>query len=326
VEPFKTYLNLIENELAQLELNKQPHELYEPIRYILSLGGKRIRPVLTLTACEAFGGNPLNAKYAALAIEVFHNFTLMHDDIMDKAPLRRNKPTVHTKWNETIAILSGDTMFVYSQLLMLKSPDKHIKTLLELFNKTAIEVCEGQQLDMNFEQQQQVSIPSYINMIALKTAVLLATSLKIGAIIADADTNNCNLIYEYGKNLGIAFQLQDDILDVYGNPDKFGKQVGGDIISNKKTFLLLKALELAKINPYKLSELQNWLQVSTKHAKEKVEAITEIYNFLGIKEIAENEMKKYLNKALQSLDSTSLNTNYKELFKSFAHSLMLRQT
>jgi len=323
-EKLNQYLSLVESELLKLNLNGKPKELYKPIQYILSLGGKRIRPVLTLLACEAHNGKTAEAINAALGIEVFHNFTLMHDDIMDCAPLRRNHATVHTKWNENIAILSGDAMFVLSQQLMLKLPEQHLKQCLSVFNKTALEVCEGQQIDMNFETQQTVTIQAYINMIALKTSVLLAGALKIGAIIAGAQPKETDLLYEYGKNLGIAFQLQDDILDVYANPDKFGKQVGGDIISNKKTFLLLKAMELAKLNIYKEEELHLWLQASPQYAAEKVEAITAIYNFLGVKEIAENEVKLYVNKALANIEQSSMNDNSKKWFYELADHLMKR--
>lgn len=324
MEKLNSYLLFIEEELNKLSLNGKPGELYEPIKYTLSLGGKRIRPVLTLIACEAFGGIKSNAINAALAIEVFHNFTLLHDDIMDNAPLRRSKETVHIKWNPNIAILSGDAMFVISQQLMLKTASDQLIPCLELFNKTALEVCEGQQLDMNFEKQEYVSIPYYINMIALKTAVLLACSLKTGALIAGASSQDADLIYSYGKNIGIAFQLQDDILDVYADPLKFGKQVGGDIISNKKTFLLLKALELSKLNPYKADELNLWLQAGAEHAKEKVEAVTGIYNFLGVKEIAEKEVTKYHQAAINDLNNLSISEECKKPFYEFATYLMTR--
>jgi geranylgeranyl diphosphate synthase type II len=324
LEKLNEYLQFIEEELSKLNINGKPSELYEPIKYTLSLGGKRIRPVLTLISCEAFGGSKDQALNAALAIEVFHNFTLLHDDIMDNAPLRRTKETVHVKWNPNIAILSGDAMFVLSQQLLLKSETDSLIKCLILFNKTAIEVCEGQQLDMNFEKQEYVSIPSYINMIGLKTAVLLACSLKIGALIAGSNDEDAQHIYNYGYNLGVAFQLQDDILDVYADPNKFGKQVGGDIISNKKTFLLLKAMELSKLNHYKESELKMWMQAGQEHAKEKVEAVTLLYDFLGVKEIALKEVDKYHHVALTSLDKINLNENQKKVFYDFAHFLMKR--
>lgn len=324
MEKLNAYLQYIEDELSSLNINGKPPELYDPIKYTLNLGGKRIRPVLTLISCEAFGGSKELALDTALAIEVFHNFTLLHDDIMDNAPLRRSKDTVHVKWNSNIAILSGDAMFVLSQQLLLKNETASLKKCLVLFNKTALEVCEGQQLDMNFEKLEYVSIPAYINMIGLKTAVLLACCLKMGALIAGSSDDDAQHIYNYGYNLGVAFQLQDDILDVYADPSKFGKQVGGDIISNKKTFLLLKAMELSKLNHYKESELKMWLQAGQEHAKEKVEAVTSLYNFLGVKEIALKEVDKYHQLALSYLDKLNLRDNQKIVFYEFAHFLMKR--
>jgi geranylgeranyl diphosphate synthase type II len=284
-----------------------------------------MRPVLTLAACEMFGGNYKDAAYSALAIEVFHNFTLLHDDIMDKAPLRRNKATVHNKWNENIAILSGDAMFVKSQQLMLKTPDYALRSVLEVFHQTALEVCEGQQLDMNFESMNNVSLHNYIHMIELKTAVLLGAALKIGALIAKADEGNSKQVYQFGKNIGIAFQLKDDILDVYGDPEKFGKQVGGDILSNKKTYLLLKAIELAKLNKYKEEELTLWLRASEFDPKHKVEAVTEIYNFLGVKKLAEQEMEHYYSLALKNLNSITVPEQNKIALVEFADYLMKRE-
>jgi geranylgeranyl diphosphate synthase type II len=240
------FQQLIEKGLSSLELDKKPAELYDPIQYMLNLGGKRMRPALLLMSNEMFGGNPEEVISPALGIEVFHNFTLLHDDIMDKAPLRRTKATVHEKWNANVAILSGDTMFVQSCQLMMKVNDKYLRKVMDLFMKTAIEVCEGQQYDMNYESIEKVSLDEYLEMIALKTAVLLGGSLAIGAICADAKEDDIENIYHFGKKLGIAFQLQDDILDAYGDAEKFGKQVGGDIISNKKTFLLISACEQAK--------------------------------------------------------------------------------
>jgi len=240
----------LQNSINQYISNKtygaSPVELYEPINYIMSLGGKRLRPCLLLMACDMFGGDVEQALAPALAIEVFHNFTLMHDDIMDKAPLRRGKPTVHEKWNANTAILSGDVMMVESNKLIMQVKDNILRPVLDVFNDTAVGVCEGQQIDMNFETRQDVQIDEYINMIRLKTAVLVGGALKMGALVGGADDAEGTLLYNFGEQLGIAFQLQDDILDVYGDPKKFGKQVGGDIISNKKTYLLIKALELAK--------------------------------------------------------------------------------
>ena len=242
---------------------------------------------------------------------------------MDKAPLRRNKPTVHVKWNNDIAILSGDTMFVKSYQLMMQTEDKHLRHVLEIFCKTAIEVCEGQQLDMNFETQQNVSIQDYLNMITLKTAVLLAGSLQIGAIIGGADNNSAQHLYEFGKNIGIAFQLQDDILDVFGDSEKFGKQTGGDILSNKKTFLLLKAIETAKGNA--LQQLNFWLNKKDFIAEEKINAVKLIYNELGVKEISENKMRKYHQTAMHHFNAINIDANKKVELLAFAESLMVRE-
>ena len=312
-----------EVENYSLQLKGNPAELYEPISYTLLLGGKRMRPVLVLMACEIFGGDIEKAIHPALGIEVFHNFTLLHDDIMDKAPLRRNKPTVHVKWNNDIAILSGDTMFVKSYQLMMQTEDKNLRQVLEIFCKTAIEVCEGQQLDMNFETQQNVSIQDYLNMITLKTAVLLAGSLQIGAIIGGADNSSAQHLYEFGKNIGIAFQLQDDILDVFGDSEKFGKQTGGDILSNKKTFLLLKAIETAKGDA--LQQLNFWLTKKDFVAEEKIHAVKLIYNELGVKEISENKMREYHQTAMQHFNAIKIDAVKKVELLAFAESLMVRE-
>ena len=300
-----------------------PSELYEPISYTLLLGGKRMRPVLLLMACDIFDGELEKAIQPALGIEVFHNFTLLHDDIMDKAPLRRNKPTVHEKWNSNVAILSGDTMFVKSYQLIMQSPDSCLRQVLEIFCKTAIEVCEGQQLDMNYETKQNVSIDDYLHMITLKTAVLLAGSLQIGAIIGGAKNEDAQHLYEFGKNIGIAFQLQDDILDVFGDAQKFGKQVGGDILSNKKTFLLLTALELAKGDT--LEELENWLSKKQYTAEEKIAAVKNIFLTLDVKAIAGKKMNEYHQKAMQHFNSINCKPEKRAELLAFAESLMVRE-
>lgn len=322
-----SFKNLIDFELEEFNkslLNKKPVSLYDPIKYTLDLGGKRMRPLLTLIACDLFDGNVSDAVKPALGIEIFHNFTLLHDDIMDKAPLRRNQPTVHKKWNADIAILSGDTMFVQSFQYVMQAPAAYLKEVMEVFTKTAIEVCEGQQMDMDFESQSNVSIPQYIKMIGLKTSVLLAGSMKIGAIIGGARDEDANHLYEFGKNLGIAFQLQDDILDVFGNSDKVGKQSGGDIVSNKKTFLLLKALDMA--DRYKKEELQLWMHTRDLNSTEKVEAVKSIYEYLGVKSLAEAEMHKFYTKSLLHLNEIPCNETKKEQLKSFAQNLMLRES
>ena len=303
-------------------LPAQPAELYEPIRYILSVGGKRLRPALVLMACDMFGGDVHAAIQPALGVEVFHNFTLMHDDIMDNAPLRRGKPTVHEKWNPNIAILSGDAMLVEAYRLMAAAGGNVLKPVLDVFSQTALGVCEGQQFDMNFEESDNVSIDQYLDMIRLKTAVLLGGALKIGALIGGAGTADADNLYSFGMNLGIAFQLQDDILDVYGDPEKFGKQVGGDIISNKKTYLLIKALELAQGK--QAAELQQWLAAKTFDNAEKVQAVTSIYNHLNVRAQAEMEMNAYAEVAFKSLDDISLPAERKQYLHAFADSLLVR--
>ncbi|MBU2045104.1 MAG: polyprenyl synthetase family protein [Bacteroidetes bacterium] len=262
---------IIDQAVKDTTYPSEPKELYEPISYLMALGGKRLRPAMVLMATDLFGGDIQEALAPALAVELFHNFTLMHDDIMDKAPLRRGQPTVHAKWNEAVAILSGDVMFVKAYKMMIQVKPDILSPVLEVFNQTAVGVCEGQQIDMNFERRAEVSIPEYVEMIRLKTAVLVGGALKIGALIGNASEKDAQLLYEFGENLGIAFQLQDDILDVYGDPEKFGKQVGGDIISNKKTFLLIKALELAEGETAK--SLNHWLNLTQFDAEAKVKLL-----------------------------------------------------
>lgn len=315
--------SIINKAIADTKYKEQPPELYEPISYLMQLGGKRMRPVLVLISAELFGGNILKALDAAIGIELFHNFTLMHDDIMDKAPLRRGKPTVHAKWNESAAILSGDVMFVEAYKLMIKVEDNILRDVLAVFSDTASGVCQGQQSDMNFEKRDNVSIAEYLLMIRQKTAVLLAGSMQIGALIGGADKDQAALLYEFGENLGIAFQLQDDILDVYGNPEKFGKQVGGDILSNKKTFMLIKAKELA--HDLVAAELDQWLNYSMNDPIAKINGITSIYNLLEVRKLAETEMERYVNKALGALDLVSVAGPKKELLRGFAEQLLIRE-
>jgi len=314
---------LINDAVGKLSYPAYPADLYEPISYILSIGGKRMRPALLLLACDLFGGDVNKAIEPALAIEVFHNFTLMHDDIMDKAPLRRGKATVHEKWNANVAILSGDAMMVEANRMMMKVDDSILRKVLDVFNDTATGVCEGQQIDMSFEQRNDVSIEEYINMIRLKTAVLLGGTLKIGSIIGGADLTDAELINSFGVNLGIAFQLQDDILDVYGDPEKFGKQVGGDIISNKKTFLLIRALELAKDS--QAQTLNHWLNATEFDSIEKVKVITGIYNDLDIRQHAEEAMQTYADKAFTALDAINLPEDHKQYLRDFADGLLVRE-
>lgn len=325
----KNYQPLIELFLKHLEeyksnLNsKSPKELYEPENYILSLGGKRLRPLLALVACDLFDKDPKHALNSALAVELFHNFSLIHDDILDAAPLRRNKETVHMKWNTSIAILSGDVMLVKASQVLENYDFKEFKKLNTLFNKTAIEVCEGQQYDMNFENEKNVLVEDYLQMITYKTAVLLGCSLKMGAINANAPESDQNNLYEFGKHLGIAFQLLDDLLDAFAvDSEKFGKQIGGDIISNKKTFMFLKAVELA--NEKQQKQLAKLLK--TKDATKKIEGVLEIYNDLKIKELCQIEADKHTAIAINCLAKVSANATKKESLKKFANELLNRQS
>jgi geranylgeranyl diphosphate synthase, type II len=315
--------DIISDAVDKLSFPVHPAELYEPLSYILSIGGKRMRPALLLMACDLFGGDIDQAISPALAIEVFHNFTLMHDDIMDNAPLRRGRVTVHERWNQNVAILSGDVMLIEGYKLMMKVPDHLLRQILDIFNQTAVGVCEGQQIDMAFEQRDDVTIVEYIEMIRLKTAVVLGGALKIGSLIGGADKRDADLLSSFGENLGIAFQLQDDILDVYGDPEKFGKQVGGDIISNKKTYLLIKALELAKGETAEL--LTHILDNKDFISEDKVKAITAIYNSLDIRQHAENEMQAYADKAFIALDAINLPEEQKQYLRDFADGLMVRE-
>lgn len=282
-----------------------------------------MRPVLVLHSTELFGGDIFKALDAAIGIELFHNFTLMHDDIMDKAPLRRGKATVHVKWNESAAILSGDVMFVEAYKLMIKVDDRILREVLDVFSDTASGVCQGQQADMNFERRDNVSIEEYLHMIRQKTAVLVAGSMQIGALIGGAEKKEARLLYEFGVNLGLAFQLQDDILDVYGNPAIFGKQVGGDILSNKKTFMLIKAKELAQEEV--AADLDQWMNNSSPLPAEKINAITTIYNQLEVRKLAEREMEYFVNKALDALEQVSVDSSKKQLLRSFAEDLLIRE-
>lgn len=289
----------IQNAIAQLDWKREPYGLYEPIEYILNLGGKRLRPMLAVLASQIFNGNKEDVIPAALALEVFHNFTLLHDDVMDKADMRRGHPTVHTKWNENTAILSGDQMMIeaYKQLALL--PDDKLPQVLRWFNEMATAICEGQQYDIDFESSTTVAISDYLMMIEKKTALLLAYSLRIGAYIAGASEQEQEALFQYGRHIGIAFQIQDDVLDVYGDPSNFGKAIGGDICCNKKTFLLLTALDIADAES-KASLLQ-WLITSNKNA-EKIQAVTALYTQLGVREIGETVMEDHTAEALAQLE------------------------
>ena len=297
----------------------EPASLYEPNEYFLKLGGKRIRPILCLMGSELFDEIKEDAWHAASAIELFHNFTLIHDDIMDKAPLRRGMPTVHSKYGENTALLAGDAMLVTAYEHLNKISPDLLPTILRLFNTTAKQVCEGQQYDMDFEKAASVQFDEYLRMIELKTSVALAASLKIGAILGGAGERNQNLLYEFGKKLGIAFQVQDDYLDAFGDPEKFGKQVGGDILSNKKTFLLIHTLEVAA--PAQLKELQDHLK---NNASGKIEKVLKLFNDCKAGEWALELKNKYLDEALDHLEDIAVLSKRKEPLKELAHFLVKR--
>ena len=319
----KQLLLRVKSALSEVKFdNNNPSELYQPITYTLNLGGKRIRPVMVLLTCDLFGGDIETAINPAIAIEIFHNFTLLHDDIMDNAPIRRGKETVFKKWNTNVAILSGDTMFAlaYKYLVKTKVPD--IQSILDIFTKAAIEVCEGQQYDMNYETNDNVSIPEYIEMIRLKTAILIATSLRTGAVVAGADKTDVENIYLFGENVGIAFQLMDDLLDVYGNQEVFGKKIGGDIVTNKKTYLLIKAMNEAKDKD--LAELKKYFSSTNFNDEEKIKSVTEIYNKLGVKESTNQLINDYYDKALMCLSKISINDDKKAVLKKYSDQLVTR--
>ncbi len=305
-----------------LNISATPDELYEPVRYILSIGGKRLRPVLVLMGCMLFDDDFEKAIIPSLAMEVFHNFTLIHDDIMDKADMRRGKPTVHKKWSENVAILSGDAALVEAYKLIAKSPADKLPETLSIFNNTAIEVCEGQQYDMNFETDEQVDVKEYLEMIRLKTSVLIAACCKIGAVIGGAKQEDADLLYEFGQNLGLAFQLQDDLLDVYGDPKVFGKKIGGDILANKKTYLMIKALELSTNE--KRKELQQLITDTKITDNEKIRRVTEIYNEAKVSEAAKNRIEDFYQKAIAALQKISVADERKKGFNEFAANLMKR--
>jgi geranylgeranyl diphosphate synthase, type II len=310
--------------LVAQTLAKQPTHLYDPIDYIMQLGGKRLRPALLLMSYNLFSTDMERALPAAYCIELFHNFSLVHDDIMDAAPLRRGKPTVHTKWNLNTGILSGDAMLIlcYDYLLAAKAGRK-LAEIIAIFNKTAIEVCEGQQYDMDFEQRTDVKIETYIEMIALKTSVLLAAALQIGALLGGASKKNATHLYEFGKNIGIAFQLQDDILDAFGDPALFGKKLGGDIVQNKKTYLVIKALELADIATK--NELFQWMNTPTTDENAKIQAILHIFNRLEVRAAAEMEQSRFLATAFQHLEKVTVAPDKKNILIDLANELMLRK-
>jgi geranylgeranyl diphosphate synthase type II len=308
--------------LKDYNTERDPKNLYEPVQYILNLGGKRLRPILTLMTADCFGGDVNKALDAALAVEVFHNFSLIHDDIMDDAPLRRGQQTVHEKWDLNTGILSGDAMLIMAYQLFENYPPETFQNLLTLFSKTALEVCEGQQYDIDFETRNEVSIAVYLKMIEYKTAVLVAAAMKMGAIIAGASDEDQNRCYEFGKNLGIAFQLQDDYLDAFGNPETFGKQVGGDIIENKKTYLFLKALEFSSENDRQ--KLRHLFNATNTDSKTKVESVKQIFTTSGSAEATKKAITSYTKKAFEVLQALTISDKNKQILKDFGTQLMTR--
>ena len=317
------YQQFISDYLISQYETKEPKNLYEPIRYILELGGKRMRPVLTLMSAEIFDSNYQKALPAALAVEVFHNFSLIHDDIMDDAPLRRGNVTVHEKWNTNTAILSGDAMLILAYQYFEKYDTDVFRDLAKLFSKTALEVCEGQQWDVDFETRNDVSISDYLKMIEYKTAVLVGAAMKMGAIVAETTTENSELIYNFGLNLGLAFQLQDDYLDAFGDPETFGKQVGGDIIENKKTYLYLKAMEFGS-DQEKEQLLQLFSNQPTENSA-KIESVKNIFNTSGASRATQQAIQEYTLIAFATLQNISIDNEKKDILKSFGENLMGRK-
>lgn len=318
---FEEICRTIEEALARLTFDQPPRSLFDPITYILSLGGKRIRPALALMACDLFGGKNEDVLQPALGLEVFHNFTLLHDDLMDEADRRRDKPTVHKLWNPNVAILSGDAMLICAYQLVAKANDKAI---LELFSRTALEICAGQQYDMEFESRPDVTEEEYLEMIRLKTAVLLACALKVGAMIGGASAADADALYDYGIHIGLAFQLQDDLLDVYGDPKTFGKNIGGDILCNKKTFLLINALSVASEEQRQVME--DWMARKTYDAQEKIAAFTNLYNELSIRDLTERRIEDYYRMADEDLARLSIAPESLSVLKGTCDRLMKRKS
>ena len=316
------YQNLIQSAIEKEIVHREPFELYDPINYTLTMGGKRLRPLLTLLTCDIFEGNVQDAIYPALGLETFHNFTLLHDDIMDKAPIRRGLPTVYKKWDSNRAILSGDTMMVMAYDFILESPKDLLHDIFTVFNKVGREVCEGQQYDMNFETDNNVKLDEYLKMIHLKTAVLLGGSMRVGAIIARTSEKNAQLIYDFGESVGMAFQLQDDYLDAFGDEDIFGKKNGGDIRANKKTYLYLKALELGSRKQQ--NELKELFNIQEEDNDDKVMRVLEIFNDLNIKTETQSLMDYYYDKAMKTLEKIDLNQEKRGVLVKLAEGLMNR--
>lgn len=316
-------LNKVNEFLASLSYDRKPASLYEPIKYVLSMGGKRIRPTLMLLAYNLFKEDPEKILMNAIALETYHNYTLLHDDLMDNADMRRGKMTVHKKWNANTAILSGDSMLVLAYERMAQCDQKYLDSVLRLFTTTALEIGEGQQYDMEFENRNDVKEEEYIEMIRLKTSVLLACALKIGAILAEASAEDADNLYKFGEQIGLAFQLQDDYLDVYGDPKVFGKEIGGDITSNKKTYMLINAFNHA--NETQLAELQKWVTAKVFDRKEKVAAVTRLYDEIGIDKMAQDKIAYYFEQSKKYLDAVKVSADRKEELHKYAQKMMKRQ-
>lgn len=319
----KEILDIVSRYIDNLPYDRKPQSLYEPIKYVLSAGGKRIRPSFVLMAYNLFKDDVETALPAAAALETYHNYTLLHDDLMDNADVRRGRPTVHKKWNANTAILSGDTMLSLAYLHLANCKTENLKAALDLFTVTALEVSEGQQYDMEFETRTDVKEEEYIEMIRLKTSVLLACALKMGALLAGASAEDAELIYKFGEKVGLAFQLQDDYLDVYGDPVVFGKAIGGDITSNKKTYMLINAWNRSEGETR--SELNHWLGVSDFDRKEKIKAVTNIYNKLGIDKLAEAKIKECFDESRKYLDGISIADERKQVLRGYTENMMNRK-
>lgn len=316
-------LSLINDYLAALPYDRKPASLYEPIKYVLSLGGKRIRPTLMLLSYNLYKDDPESILSSACALETYHNYTLLHDDLMDNAPLRRGHQTVHVKWNPNVAILSGDSMLVLSYQRMLQCRPDKLKPVIDLFTETALEIGEGQQYDMEFETRTDVTEEEYIEMIRLKTSVLLACATKIGAILADAPDEDADNLYKFGEQMGLAFQLQDDYLDVYGNSKVFGKAIGGDIMSNKKTYMLINAFNLA--NDKQREELTHWITAENPDPKEKIAAVTKLYNEIGIDKLAEKKINFYFEESRKYLKAVKVDEERKSVLEAYTQKMMHRK-
>ena len=319
---FEDYIGIAAQAIKDIKYPTSPSRLYDPIAYTMSLGGKRLRPVLVLMACDAFSGSCTAAVNAAVGVELYHNFTLLHDDVMDNADMRRGKPTVHVKWNDNVAILSGDAMLTMASQYISRTDNKHHKAVTETFNATAIGVYEGQQYDMDFESRNDVTEDEYIEMIRLKTSVLIGGACKIGALIGDASKEDAESLYNFGEYLGLAFQLQDDWLDVYGDLETFGKEIGGDIMNNKKTFMLINAL--AKATGDDAQALNQWLTAENPDKESKIAAVKAIYDKLGIDKLAETAIQKYTDMALASIENVKMGDDAKQNFRDFANMLLHR--